>query len=84
MEASTHIKSDGKFIYGHFLTALHWQHIEKEIYEVPKQVFSLCLQKKEVRKQIIRNAETDLFFNGVDRGELGVIDLLLEIFKIIS
>ena len=29
-------------------------------------------------------SETDLFFEGIDRGELGVVDLLIEVFKIRS
>ena len=32
---------------------IHWQHIEKEIKEVPKGVFNFCLQE-EIRKEIIR------------------------------
>ena len=31
MKAPTHVKSEDKFIFGHFLAALHWQHVEKEI-----------------------------------------------------
>ena len=81
MEAPTHIESDGKIIYSHFLAALHWQHIEEEIYEVPKRVFNFCLQNA-VRKQIIRHADTDLFLNGADRGVLGIVDVLIEVFKI--
>ena len=68
IEAPTHIKSDGKINYGHFHTALHWQHIEKEIDEVLKGVFNFCLQD-EVQKQIIRQAE---------------VYLLIEVFKIRS
>ena len=55
-----------------------WQHFEKEIKEVPKGVFNFCLQEN-VRKEIIRNAETDLFFKGIDREELGVVDLPIEV-----
>ena len=83
MEAPTHITSNGKIIYGHFLAALHWQHIAKETYEVPQGVFNFCLQDK-FRKQIIRNADEDLFFKGIDRGELGIVDLLIQVFKIRS
>ena len=83
MEAPTHIKSDEKIIFGHFLTALNWQHIEKELNEVPKGVFNFCMQE-EVQKEIIRNAETELFFNGIGRGEFGIVDLLSEVFKIRS
>ena len=39
---------------------------------------------EDVRKEIIRNAETELFFEGIDSGELGVVDLLIEVFKIRS
>ena len=67
MEAPIHVKSEDKFVVGHFLAAFHWQHIQKEAKEVPKGVFNFCLQD-EVWKQIIRNAEEDLFFNGIDRG----------------
>ena len=42
-----------------------------------------CLQES-VRKKIISLAEASLFFTGIDRKELGVIDLLTEIFKIRS
>ena len=45
MEAPTHVKCEVKFIFSHFLEALHWQHIEKEIKEVPKGVFNFCLQE---------------------------------------
>ena len=72
MEALTHVKSDGKIIYGHFLAALHWQQIEKEIYEGPKGVLNFCLQD-QVGKQMIRNADEDLSF----KGELGIVDLLI-------
>ena len=36
MEAPTHVKSEDKFIFSHFLATLHWQNIEKETKEVPK------------------------------------------------
>ena len=48
---------------------------------MPKGVFNFCLQEG-IQKEIIRHAETDLFFKGIDRGELGSIDLLIEVFKI--
>ena len=51
--------------------------------EVPKGVFNFCLQE-DIRKQISRNAETDIFFEGIDSGEMGVVDLLIEVFKIRS
>ena len=47
-------------IFGHFLAALHWQHIEKEIKEMPRGVFNFCLQK-DFQKEMIRHAETHLF-----------------------
>ena len=77
------MKSKEKFIFSHFLTALHWQHFEKEIKEVPKGVFNFCLQE-DIRKEIIRHAEVDLFFKEIDRRELGIVDLLIEVFKIRS
>ena len=43
-----------------------WQHIQKEIYEVPKGFFSFCLQEG-ICKEIIRNAGTNLFFKGIGR-----------------
>ena len=54
-----------------------------KMYEVLKGVFNFCLQD-EVQKQIIRNANEHLFFKGIDRGELGIVDLLIEVFKIRS
>ena len=41
---------------------------------MPKGVFKFCLH--------IRNADEDLFFKGIDRGELGIVHLLVEVFKI--
>ena len=32
-------------------------------------------------KEIIRHAETDLFFKGTDRGEMGIVDLVIEVFN---
>ena len=63
MKAPTHVKSEDKFIFGHFLAALHWQHVEKEINEVPKGVYNVCLQGKiqkklsDLRKQIYSSTE---------------------------
>ena len=68
-------------MFGHFLAALNWQHIEKKIKEVPKGVYNFCLQE-DVQKEMIRYAETDLFFKGIDRGKLGIIHLLIKKFKI--
>ena len=83
MEAPTHVKIEVKFIFSHFLATLRRQHIEKEIKEVPKGVFNFC-QQEEIREEIIRYAEKDLFFTGIDRGELGIVDVLIEVFKIRS
>ena len=55
MEAPTHITSNGKIIYGHFLAALHWQHIEKEKNELPKGIsFSVCKIKFQKKYQTCR------------------------------
>ena len=42
--------------------------------------FNFFLQE-EVQKEIIRHAETNLFFKGIDRGELGIVDVLIKVFK---
>ena len=76
------MKSEHKLIFGHFLATLYWQHIEKEIKEVPKAVCNFCLQEG-IRKEIIGN-EADLFFKGIDRGELGIAVFLIEVFKVRS
>ena len=82
MEAPTHIKSEDSFIFIHLLAALHWQHIEKERKEVRKGVFNFCLQDDvNFFYQKCRNTS---IFKGIDRGELGVVDLVIEVFKIRS
>ena len=48
---------------------------------MPKGVFNFCLQE-DIRKEIVRHAEADPFFKGIDRGELGIEDLLIEVVKI--
>ena len=48
----------------------------------PKCIFEWNLQES-TQKEIINHAEVNLCFNGIDRGELGVVNLLIEIFKII-
>ena len=48
---------------------------------MPEEVFNFCLQK-EIREEIIRHAERNLFFTGIDRGELGIVILLIVVFKI--
>ena len=83
MEAPIHVKIEGKVIFGYFLAAMHQQHIEKEIKEVPKEVFNFCLQA-EIRKEIIRLTEKDLFFTGINQGEMGIVVLLIEVFKVRS
>ena len=62
---------------------INWQHIEKEIKEMPKGVFNFCLQE-EIRKESIRHAEKDPFFKGIHQGELRIVDLLIEVFNIRS
>ena len=48
-----------------------------------KSAFNFCLHERK-HKAIIKHAEEDLFFTRIDREELGVVDLLIEVFKIKS
>ena len=49
--------------------------------EVPKCIFEWTLQES-MQKEIINHVEVNLFFNEIDRGKLGVVELLIEIFQI--
>ena len=49
----------------------------------PKGVSHFCLQEN-VRKEMISHAEKDLFFMGIERKELRIVALLIEVFKIRS
>ena len=83
MEANTHKnhKEQDIYYFCKLITCLHWKHIEKEMEEIPQGVCNFCL-KKDIQKGKIRHVKKELFFWELQKNELGIIDILMEILKI--
>ena len=54
-----------------------------EMKDIPKNVFNFCLHKR-IQQAKIKHAKKYLFFTRLDWAELGVVDVLIEVFKIWS
>ena len=82
MKKRIHIQKEDEdvYIFCNLYASLHWKNIEQEKEEVPKCILEWCL-KNNMQNEILSRAESNLFFNGIDREALGGVDRHIEIFK---